>query len=276
VRKRVILKFKCSRGTEPDFVIETAAWTKWIRVAICAFQAGNSILIGDAFGTMGSLVELYNAMKKKDLDADLTFQTLCQEPFLTSKEEDELIEGLREKGFFKLFAYDANNASWCRKTAMDEEAAGAAAMTNNKSSSAPAVNKPPPAPSSPAPSAPPAAVASPAVTKVAAAAATTASPMEVAHSGWLVKKGQSFMGSDKRRWFVLERGIVTYYENSNKTGKKGDFPVAAVVSISPQNSAGWFVIQTPGYHSGKYEILPDNAVTYQGWVKALKDAGAKA
>lgn len=264
VRKRVILKFKCAKGSEPDFTIESAAWTKWIRVAVCAFQAGNSILVGDAFGTLGSLYELFNAMRKKDLDADLTFQTLCEEPFLTSKEEDELIEGLREKGFFKLFAYDPLTATWARKSALEEDEGSASSGSQNK---------PPPAPSSPAPGAPPAAVASPSIIPVGASASIT--PMTVTHSSWMVKKGQGFMASDKRRWFILERGVVSYYETATKEGKKGEFPVASIVSISPQNSSGWFVIQTPGYHSGKFEVLPDDAAVYQAWVKVLKDAGAK-
>ena len=40
-----------------------------------------------------------------------------REPFLLSSEQDELISGLRRKGFFEKFAYDAAEAEWYARDA---------------------------------------------------------------------------------------------------------------------------------------------------------------
>ena len=45
------------------------------------------------------------------------FDKLLREPFLLSSEQDELISGLRRQGFFKKFAYDAEEADWYARDA---------------------------------------------------------------------------------------------------------------------------------------------------------------
>eukprot|EP01138_Halocafeteria_seosinensis_P011730 gb/GECG01011988.1/.p1 GENE.gb/GECG01011988.1/~~gb/GECG01011988.1/.p1 ORF type:complete len:1716 (+),score=288.74 gb/GECG01011988.1/:1-5148(+) len=115
IRKRLILYFQCAYGTQPDFVLETKHWTKWLRVVGSAIAVGKAIATGDAGGTLKGLYGVYKAMRRKDIDPKVTMDTLTKEPFLTSSEQDELIEALRDQGFFDEFEYDPSIAVWHRK-----------------------------------------------------------------------------------------------------------------------------------------------------------------
>eukprot|EP01138_Halocafeteria_seosinensis_P000935 gb/GECG01000958.1/.p1 GENE.gb/GECG01000958.1/~~gb/GECG01000958.1/.p1 ORF type:complete len:769 (+),score=128.22 gb/GECG01000958.1/:1-2307(+) len=121
IRKRILLRFECAKGRKPDFIMETASWTKWIRVAISAVSTGCHLAIGDAGGTLKGLMEVYKSLRRKDADPDLKFATLTEQPYLTSAEQDELIEGLRNQGFFDEFEYDPSTAMWERILLEPEE-----------------------------------------------------------------------------------------------------------------------------------------------------------
>jgi hypothetical protein len=280
IRKRIILKFRCSRGCEPDFVIETAAWSKWLRVGLCALTTGKSILTGDVMGSLESFSNLYNALKRKDIDAELTFKTLVEEPFLTSSEQDELIGNLREKGFFKAFEYDVENATWYRKEARDlapaesKPAASAPETKQTATSSKPAAAAAPAA----APAATMAAAAKPAAaTKpTVAATATTAAARSASSAGdfacWLTKVGQ-LMPSKKRRWFVLTGHILNYHEDQTLAVRKGGFSVRQIVDISNLDADNWFVVTTPAsVHNGSFRLQVENEGDYSAFVGAVRRA----
>lgn len=260
IRKRVILRFKCARGTEPDFVYETAAWSKWLRVGLCALTAGKSIITGDILGGVDGLSNMFDALKRKDLDAELTFKTLVEEPFLTSGEQDELLENLREKGFFKAFEYDSNNATWYRKEARHlvpaesklEEKPVAKSRTAQAPAAAPAATRGP--------------------TVAAAAKSSTGPQSSVEYSSWLTKVGQ-LMPSKKRRWFVLKNQRISYYEDSSLAVRKGEFPVSAITSVSSLDGENWFVVKTlPTVHGGEFRLQVESEADYSGWRDAIQRA----
>lgn len=100
IRKRLLLWFECAYGTKPDFVLETKHWSKWLRVVGPAISLGMGIMTGDAGSTLEALYDIYTEVRRKDVDPKVKMETLTKEPFLTSSERDELIEALRDQGFF--------------------------------------------------------------------------------------------------------------------------------------------------------------------------------
>lgn len=278
IRKRIILKFRCSRGCEPDFVIETAAWSKWLRVGLCAFSTGKSILTGDLMGSLEGFSNLFDALKRKDIDAELTFKTLVEEPFLTSTEQDELIENLREKGFFKAFEYDLENATWYRKEARDLKPAADSKPTASALETKQTAKSAKPAAAA-ATTAKPAAAAT-TVRSAAPAAATAAAAGSAARSAssagdfacWMTKVGQ-LMPSKKRRWFVLTGHMINYYEDKTLAVRKGGFSVRQIVDISNLDADNWFVVSTPAsIHNGSFRLQVENEGDYSGFVGAVRRA----
>ena len=121
IRKRILLRFECAQGRKPDFVMETASWTKWLRVIASSISTGYHIAVGDVGASLKGLLDVFKAMRRKDADPNLKFDTLVQQPFLTSTEQDELILGLRQQGFFEEFEYNSTTAKWERKLLVPQE-----------------------------------------------------------------------------------------------------------------------------------------------------------
>ena len=67
-------------------------------------QAGNMWL-----GTYGGLFLWPSAYREKD---DKDYLAYISQPFLTSEEQDHLVEQLRNAKYFDVFQYDAQEAGW--------------------------------------------------------------------------------------------------------------------------------------------------------------------
>ena len=117
IRKTLILNFVCDEEGERcifphdrPFTTETKSWSKWLKVAFAGVKLGRCLILPAAIGDAGKAVkEAYEAYKTED---DKEFLKYISEPFLTSSEQDELIEQLRAAKFFDVFGYDAQEAHW--------------------------------------------------------------------------------------------------------------------------------------------------------------------
>mmetsp|Transcript_6441 Transcript_6441/g.15639 ORF Transcript_6441/g.15639 Transcript_6441/m.15639 type:complete len:799 (-) Transcript_6441:9-2405(-) len=119
----MLLHFKCEAGPKTrlcalpadtaTFTTETLEWNRWLKLGMSAAKLGKSVLSGDVVadvsGTVDQVKEIFQTYTKKD---DAAFLTYISEPFLTSEEQDKLLNQLREGGFFKRFAYDAQTGNW--------------------------------------------------------------------------------------------------------------------------------------------------------------------
>jgi hypothetical protein len=143
------LWFVCEETGE-HVIVETSDWNKWVKVGFAAIKTGASICRFVAAGdpsifaeAMGSATKMFDACKhlKENADAeglltkvgsayqswksrdDPPFDEHITEPFLTSKESDELIDGLKKANFFDTMAYDAQTHQWVHKPWIEEQKA---------------------------------------------------------------------------------------------------------------------------------------------------------
>ncbi|RYH12839.1 hypothetical protein EON65_37170 [archaeon] len=115
LRKTLILHFECVH-TGLEFPIVSHEWSKWLKIGFSLVKAGQAIIdvgTGNPLGILKKGVEcvqeIYSAYKTNDDDE---FNTYITQPFLTSKEQDMLLEKLRDQSFFDVFAYDAQVPGW--------------------------------------------------------------------------------------------------------------------------------------------------------------------
>ena len=117
IRKTLILHFVCDKETDRclfpkdrDFTTETKDWNKWLKIAFSGIKIGKAILTPASAGGAGKAVkEAYDAYKSNN---DREFLAYISQPFLTSEEQDNLINQLRDAKFFNVFSYDAQTAGW--------------------------------------------------------------------------------------------------------------------------------------------------------------------
>lgn len=130
VRNTLQLHFIC-QVTGEDFVTETKEFKKWVKVGFSAVKLGVSVFRGNDLpeAAMDATKAVYNALKKKD---DEEFLKYISEPFLTSNEQDDLINQLRAAKFFENHYYDAQNARWLHNSAKGKE--GSSSKKASKSS----------------------------------------------------------------------------------------------------------------------------------------------
>ena len=113
-RKEVELTFKCPR-TKKNFVVKSESWGLWLKFAILLVKAGHSILEADFMGAAGegmAVLEAAYTAYNEDKEDKKSFEALMRAPLLLSKEQDELVAGLRKAGFFDKFAYNAQTGDW--------------------------------------------------------------------------------------------------------------------------------------------------------------------
>lgn len=115
LRKTLILHFECCH-TGLEYPITSHEWSKWLKMGFSLVKAGQAVIelgIGNPLGILSKGVEcvqeIYSAYKTNDDDE---FNTYITQPFLTSTEQDQLLEKLRDQGFFEIFAYDNQMAGW--------------------------------------------------------------------------------------------------------------------------------------------------------------------
>mmetsp|Transcript_7126 Transcript_7126/g.10615 ORF Transcript_7126/g.10615 Transcript_7126/m.10615 type:complete len:800 (-) Transcript_7126:162-2561(-) len=115
LRKTLILHFECVH-TGYEYPIISKEWSKWLKMGFSLAKAGKAVIdigMGNPLGLLSTGVEcvkgIYDAYKTSDDDE---FNTYITNPFLTSTEQDQLIEKLREQGFFEKMAYDNQAPGW--------------------------------------------------------------------------------------------------------------------------------------------------------------------
>eukprot|EP01038_Epipyxis_sp_PR26KG_P003966 gene3966-5686_t len=115
LRKSLILHFECVR-TGYEYPIVSHEWSKWLKIGFSLVKAGQAIIdvgMGNPLGILKKgidcIQEVYTAYKTNDDDE---FNTYITNPFLLSSEQDQLLEKLRDQGFFDIFAYDAQIPGW--------------------------------------------------------------------------------------------------------------------------------------------------------------------
>jgi hypothetical protein len=119
LRKTLILHFECV-NTGYEYGITSTEWSKWLKMGFSLVKAGQAIIdigMGNPLGILKKGVEcvqeIYSAYKTEDDDE---FNSYITNPFLTSAEQDQLLEKLRGQGFFEIFDYDNQKAGWFMKT----------------------------------------------------------------------------------------------------------------------------------------------------------------
>ena len=117
LRKTLKLYFSCGCNndrclfpSDRAFTTETKEINKWIKVAVSAVKLGTSIASGSAGDAIGNVKEMYQDATGQ---ADENFLAIVNEPFLTSVEQDYLINQLRDARYFDFFNYEAQSANWC-------------------------------------------------------------------------------------------------------------------------------------------------------------------
>jgi len=115
LRKTLILYFVCVH-TGREFPIESHDWNKWLKIGFSLVKLGKMVvdcgignplsLVGDGVDTVKAIYEAYKQTDDKD------FNTYITQPFLTSTESDDLINKLRDQGFFEKFQYDKQAGGW--------------------------------------------------------------------------------------------------------------------------------------------------------------------
>lgn len=115
LRKTFILHFECVR-TGYEFPIVSYDWSKWLKMGFSLVKAGQAVIdlgIGNPLGILSKGIEcvqeIYTAYKTHDDDE---FNSYITNPFLTSTEQDMLLNKLRDQNFFEIFAYDSQRRGW--------------------------------------------------------------------------------------------------------------------------------------------------------------------
>lgn len=115
IHKTLILHFECVH-TGREYPIETKDWSKWLKMGFSLLKCGKLILdvgMGNPLGILKTGVDavkqIYTAYSSNDDDE---FNTYITQPFLTSDEQDQLINKLRDQGFFDKFEYDPQAPGW--------------------------------------------------------------------------------------------------------------------------------------------------------------------
>lgn len=115
LRKTLILHFECVH-TGYEFPIVSKEWSKWLKMGFSLAKAGKAVFdigTGNPLGLLSTGIDcvkgIYDAYKSNDDDE---FNTYITQPFLTSTEQDQLLEKLRDQGFFEKMAYDNQAPGW--------------------------------------------------------------------------------------------------------------------------------------------------------------------
>jgi hypothetical protein len=117
IRKTIHLHFNCGLQFErclyPEdrpFITESKDWNKWLKIAMSAVRIGKAIIFPiESTDAVDAVREAYEAYKEK---GDRDFLAYIGEPFLTSKEQDNLVNQLRDARFFDVFNYVPETGEW--------------------------------------------------------------------------------------------------------------------------------------------------------------------
>jgi hypothetical protein len=131
----LILHFECGDkesgclypGDGKTFTTETSAVSKWLKVGWKMVHVGIAVMEGNVVGGLDAVKDVYDTYRETSDPGASDFEAFIHEPFLTSSEQDKLIEQLRDAKFFENFGYNAQAAQWrctrCNKAAIAEKEA---------------------------------------------------------------------------------------------------------------------------------------------------------
>jgi len=208
----LILHFECADkesgclypGNGKTFTTETSAVSKWLKVGWKMVHVGISVMEGNVVGGIDAVKDVYDTYRENSDPGASDFEAFIHEPFLTSSEQDKLIEQLRDAKFFENFGYNAQAAQWrctrCNKAAIAEKEAKAPAKEEAESPAADAEAK-----------------------EDAAAAAADSAPEKVAlvrKESTVYKRGK-FLKGWKERWLVLDKDGTVHNHASKGSKAKG-------------------------------------------------------
>ena len=102
-RKTLVLHFECCK-TKKEYPIKSQEWNKWLKMGFSLAKSSKAIIdigTGNPLGLLttgaDAIKGIYEAYKSNDDDE---FNSYITNPFLTSAEQDGLINKLRDQGFF--------------------------------------------------------------------------------------------------------------------------------------------------------------------------------
>jgi len=120
VRRTLTLYFQCDakengclHPKEKPFKTETGDWAKWLKMSFSLFKIGKAFYDKSPEDVYSNIMNLYGTFQSKE---DANFVSYISQPFLTSAEQDSLINQLRDQRFFDVFEYNAQAGNWmCAK-----------------------------------------------------------------------------------------------------------------------------------------------------------------
>jgi len=125
IRRTLTLYFHCGHEyadcmypKSAPYTTETKDWAKWLKVSMSLVKLGKAIYDKEIFDIVDHVKSIYEDIASKE---DKDFVAYISQPFLTSTEQDNLVEQLRDQRFFEFFDYSAQTAQWvCVKCAKKE------------------------------------------------------------------------------------------------------------------------------------------------------------
>jgi len=112
LQKKVILRYICE-VTKTEVKVESADWSMWLKASVCLVAAGMCVMTGDiGAATKNSVLAVKSAYAEYAGDPAELDKKIQENTFLTSKENDRLVEGLRKAKFFDQMKYDHNGRRW--------------------------------------------------------------------------------------------------------------------------------------------------------------------
>jgi len=101
---------RCLFPADRPFFTETKELNKWLKVAVSAVKLGTSVASASAGDAISNVKDIY---KEATGEPDENFLAIVNEPFITSAEQDYLVNQLRDARYFDFFNYNAQSANWC-------------------------------------------------------------------------------------------------------------------------------------------------------------------
>ena len=101
-------------------------------------------------------------------------------------------------------------------------------------------------------------------------------------AGWLMKKGEGVLAGYKRRYVVLDNGVMSYYksiddyESGQKPLKDNRISISEYTAKPVKNEETHFMLQPKSGQSGQrvWEFKTSSKATRDAWVVAFESEGA--
>jgi len=97
-------------GPNTTHKTSTRDFAKWIKLGFSLLKLGLAVFNQSPLDAVDACLDMYAKVSEKEDD---NFKSYLSQPFLTSAEQDSLIQQLRDDRFFDVFCYYAYNQKWC-------------------------------------------------------------------------------------------------------------------------------------------------------------------